>query len=69
MRFFNKYIDRIYRYIELRDGQTILIKDIAEDLDTTVVTVRKYLKWLTKRKLIKKTGKRFEIVNQFTEED
>lgn len=64
MRFFNRWIDSIYRYIEVHDGETLLIKDIARDIGTTVVTVRKYLKWLTRRDLVKRTGKRFSIVNQ-----
>lgn len=69
MRFFNVYLDKIYNYLRQHDGQTVLMKDIARDLNTTRVTVRKYVRWLERRELIKKTGKRFEIVDQFNHSD
>lgn len=69
MRFFNTYLDKIYRYIERHDEQTILMKDIASELGTTRVTVRKYVRWLERRELIKRTGKRFSIVDQFSDSD
>lgn len=61
MRFFNKYLNNIYRYIEMHDGETILIKDMVKDLDISAKTIRKYIRFLVKGEIIKKTGKRFSI--------
>ena len=62
MRLANKLIDKIYKYIYIHSGQTILIKDIAAATGITRQTVSKYIRWLQRREIIKKTGKLFEVV-------
>lgn len=62
MKFFNPYLDKIYKYIYIHDGQTLLLKDIAKDLSITQPTARKYIKWLARRDLIKKVGKKYYII-------
>lgn len=62
MKFVNKYADKIYKYIYIHDGQTLLRKDIARDVGFTEKTVLKYINWLIRRGYIKKTGKHFEII-------
>lgn len=60
--FRNPYIQKIYKYLYIHDGQTLLIKDIARETGLTRPTVIKYVRWLEKRELIKKTGKFFKII-------
>lgn len=62
VNFRNPYIHKIYKYIFLHDEQTLLIKDIARETGLTRPTVIKYIRWLEKRGLIKKTGKFFKII-------
>lgn len=62
MTFFNKKLERIYKYIYIHDGETLLLKNIAEETNTSRPTVNKYLRWLERRELIKRTGKFFEII-------
>lgn len=62
VNFRNPYIQKIYKYIFLHDEQTLLIKDIARETGLTRPTVIKYIRWLEKRGLIKKTGKFFKII-------
>lgn len=62
MTFRNKYIASIYKYIYIHDGETILIKDICTETTFCKRTVIKYVKWLERRELIKKTGKHFKII-------
>lgn len=62
MKFLNKFIEKIYRYIYIHDGETILLKDICAATRISEPTVRKYIRWLERRELIKKTGKHFEIL-------
>lgn len=62
MRFVNKYVDRIYKYIYIHDDETILIKDIARAVGFTEKTVIKYVRWLVRREYIKKDGKHFKII-------
>lgn len=62
MRFRNKFIERVYRYIYIHDDETILLKDIAEETKMTRKTVSKHVKWLIRRELIKKDGKHFKIL-------
>ena len=59
--FPNLRIQRIYRYIQLNDGQNILYKDIESALNLSAPTVRKWIRWLLKRELIFKDGKRISI--------
>lgn len=61
--FPNPYIQKIYRYIYLNDGQNIFYKDIMEVYPMTYPTIRKYIRWLEVRGLIKRSGKRISIVN------
>lgn len=60
--FPNPYIQKIYHYIYLNDGHNIFYKDIMEALSITYPTVRKYIRWLEKRNIIKRTGKRIAIL-------
>lgn len=62
MHFVNKFANKIYKYIYIHDGQTLLEKDIANDLGINRKTVRKYVRWLDRRGYIKKTGKHYETV-------
>ena len=62
MTFFNKKLEQIYKYIYIHDDQTILLQDMAMDLNICRITCRKYIKWLERRGLIKKTGKHFKIM-------
>jgi len=62
MKIRNPYAHIIYQYIYRNDGQTILQIDIAEETGISRPTIRKYLKWLERRNLIKKTGKRISIL-------
>lgn len=62
MRFVNKYVDKIYKYIYIHDDETILIKDIARAVGFTEKTVIKYIRWLVRREYIKKDGKHFKII-------
>lgn len=62
VNFRNKYIAKIYKYIYIHDDETILIKDMSREIGICQNTIRKYIKWLEKRELIKKTGKHFKIV-------
>ena len=64
MTFVNKYADRIYKYIYIHSGETILIKDIIEWTGFSRKTVFKYIKWLLRRNLITKNGKYFEVVQE-----
>lgn len=62
MKFFNRYLEKIYKYIYIHDDQTILIKDICEYTSFSKPTVIKHVKWLQRRGLIKRTGKHFKIL-------
>ncbi len=62
MQFFNEYLDKIYKYIYIHDDQTILLKDLAAETGISRPTLIKYLRWLERRELIKKTGKHFKII-------
>lgn len=62
MKIRNPYAHIIYQYIYRNDGQTILQIDIAEETGISRPTIRKYLKWLERRHLIKKTGKKISIL-------
>ena len=61
MTILNKYADKIYKYIYIHDGETILIKDIIEWTGISRGTVFKYIKWLLRRNLIIKDGKNFKV--------
>lgn len=58
----NKFANKIYRYIYIHSGETILVKDIIEFTGISKATVHKYLKWLIRRNLIKRNGKKMEVV-------
>lgn len=62
MQFRNRFISKIYKYLLIHDGETILIKDIVENTRISKPTVIKYVRWLERRQIIKKTGKKFEIL-------
>lgn len=62
MHIRNTYANRIYKYLLLHDGQTNLQIDISDETGLSRPTVRKYLKWLERRNIIKKTGKKISIL-------
>ncbi len=62
MRFVNKFADKVYKYIYIHDGETLLLKNMERDLQISRPTIRKYIRWLVRRGYIKKDGKQFEIV-------
>lgn len=57
----HKFLRNIYKYIYIHSGQTILIKDICKATGYSKPTVIKYIRWLTERDIIKKSGKHFEV--------
>lgn len=61
----SKYTKRIFIYIKLHDGQTILYKDIMEEFSITYPTVRYCIRWLLDRELISKIGKRLKIIEPY----
>lgn len=56
------YTMSVYRYIKEHDGQTILLRDIMEELNITYPTVRDRIKKLIQMKKIQKTGRKFKII-------
>lgn len=62
MKFLNKYIDKIYKYIYINDGQIFILTEMEKEIGITRKTIAKYLKWLERRELIKKNGKRIFIL-------
>lgn len=63
MKFFNKKLERLYKYLYIHSGQTILMQDIVDEIQVSAPTIRRFLKWLEARELIKRTGKKkFEII-------
>lgn len=61
MEFRNRILRRIYKYIYIHDGQTILIKDIAAETGYCRQTISKYLKWMERREILTRYGKKFEL--------
>lgn len=64
MHFVNKFANKIYKYIYIHDGETLLYQDMAKELGICRKTISKYVKWLDRRGYIKKIGKRLEIIPQ-----
>lgn len=62
MEFRNRIIRKIYRYIYIHDGQTILINDIKKETGYCRQTISKYLKWLEKREILHRDGKKFKLL-------
>lgn len=62
VNFQNKFLAKVYKYIYIHDGETILIIDIQKGTGLSRPTVIKYVRWLEQRELIKKTGKFFKII-------
>lgn len=62
INFRNKFAQKIYKYIYIHDGETILLKNMARDTGICDKTCRKYVKWFERRGLIKKTGKTYDIL-------
>lgn len=54
----------IFSYIQERDGQTILIKNIEKDTAITATTIRKKIKLLVEKGLINKDGKIFSVIQK-----
>lgn len=63
IQFFKRILREIYNYIKFHDGETILVKDICKELQTTRPTVKKYLDWLEKRELIGRHGKKIWLTS------
>lgn len=64
LAFRNKYANNVYKYLYRNDGQTILINDIADATGYCRQTVSKYLKWMERREIIKRSGKRINLLPQ-----
>lgn len=64
MRFLNKKLNAIYKYLYIHDGDIYCQSEIAKDLGFTRTTVRKYVKYLIRREYIKKDGRRIHILPQ-----
>lgn len=62
--FPNLIVQRIYKHIKLNEGQTLLRQDIAEELNLSLPTVRKHIRWLEKRRLIKINGKKISLIEE-----
>lgn len=62
MKIRNTYAQRIYQYIYINDGQIFLQKEMAAELFISEPTIRKYLRWLERRNLIVRNGKRISTV-------
>lgn len=65
MKFSNNYINKIYRYLKLHNGQVIFRYEMADDLRITQPTLRKYLRWLQDRDLIKIWRHRIWVNQEF----
>lgn len=61
MRFPKSNLKLVYEYIKTHDGQTILVKDIAEDTWQSQWTVSRALKWLEERNIIVREGKKMRL--------
>ena len=61
MTIHNKFADKLYKYIYRHDGETILIKDMIEETGVSRATTFKYIKWLERRELIFREGKKFRV--------
>lgn len=57
----SKFNRSVYTYIKRHDGQTILMKDIMNELGVSYPTVRRCLRWLVDRELISRTGKKISV--------
>lgn len=57
VKFHKTHIKLVYQYILLHDGQTLLQKNISRDTGVGIHTVGRDLKYLLKRRLIKRDGK------------
>lgn len=64
MRFINKKLDAIYKYIFIHDGDIYCQLEMEKDLNITRKTIRKYVNYLIKREYIKKDGRRLHILPQ-----
>lgn len=58
----SKFVKSVYVYIKRHDGQTILLKDIMDELGTTYPTVINCVRWLIDRDLIRRVGKKFSVI-------
>lgn len=61
----NSRLRTLYHFLQFHDGETLLLKDICEEVTSSEKTVRKNIKWLISHNLIKKTGKRYFLIDQF----
>lgn len=62
----NENANKVYQYIYIHSGETILVKDIEEWTGLTRPTVIKYIRWLIRRNLIQKIGtKVFQVVKDY----
>lgn len=52
----------VLKYLQERDGQTILTKDIAADTAIAPNTIRKKVKLLEEKGLIKREGKKYFVL-------
>lgn len=62
MNFMNHRLDKLYKYLYIHDKETLLLKEIAAEINISRPTLNKYLKWLERRELIQREGKHFKII-------
>lgn len=54
----------VLKYIQDRDGQTILLKDIAADTAINPKTIRKKIALLEEKSLIRREGKKYFVLKK-----
>lgn len=58
----------IFRYLLAREGQTVLIKDVASAIGIAYQTVSKYVNLRVNCGDIQRDGKKFTIINPYIRE-
>lgn len=64
MAFRDVFSMAIFYYIKAHDNNTILYKDIMEEFDLSYPTVRRKIKNLVRTGKIKKTGKKYKVLEK-----
>ncbi len=54
----------ILNFLKDHDGQTVLLKDIAEELGITRQTVTTHIKKMTESNIIDRDGKKFVVLEE-----
>lgn len=54
----------IFNYVRVRNGQTILMKDVCSDLNISDKTVKKKISSLIDKNFLKRDGKKFFVLKE-----